>query len=81
MLTIEAIRDTEAPLISADISPRTATFDKKEDKQQDVTMNVTWNDASSITDVTVNGESIGEAPIGWMDKAWLSAKHILLRSL
>lgn len=60
VLTIEAIRDTEAPLISADISPRTATFDKKEDKQQDVTMNVTWNDASSIRDVTVNGESIGE---------------------
>lgn len=60
VLTIEAIRDTEAPIISADISPRTATFDKKEGKQQDVTMNVTWNDASSITDVTVNGESIGE---------------------
>lgn len=60
VLTIEAIRDTEVPVISADISPRTATFDKKEDKQQDVTMNVTWNGVSSITDVTVNGESIGK---------------------
>jgi len=49
------------PIVSAEITPNSATFDKNSIKQNNVTTNITWNDAEQVIDVKkANGVSIGK---------------------
>jgi hypothetical protein len=49
------------PIVSAEITPSNATFDKNSVKQNNVTTNITWNDAEQVIDVKkANGVSIGK---------------------
>ncbi|MEW5922131.1 MAG: immunoglobulin domain-containing protein [Bacillota bacterium] len=50
-----------APILSATISPTTATFDKNPANQADVSTTITWNDAASVADVKNAGVSVGVA--------------------
>ncbi|WP_283653784.1 leucine-rich repeat protein [Paenibacillus sp. RC334] len=59
VLTIRAIQNPVE--VDASISPKTASFDKKASNQADVETTITWNSASSITDIKLEGASIGEA--------------------
>ncbi|MCL6560098.1 MAG: immunoglobulin domain-containing protein, partial [Firmicutes bacterium] len=50
-----------APILSATISPTTGAFDKNPANQADVSTTITWNDATSVTDVKKSGVSVGAA--------------------
>ncbi|MGG1616262.1 leucine-rich repeat protein [Paenibacillus sp. NRS-1781] len=56
------IRAIQNPVeVDASISPKTASFDKKASNQADVETTITWNSATSITDIKLEGASIREA--------------------
>lgn len=46
-------------IIGAHITPSATVFDKNRENQSDVTVNITWNDASAVMDVKNNGITIG----------------------
>ena len=58
-LTIDISDTTPAPVNSASINPASASFDKNTANRADVSTAITWNDASSVTDVKKAGTSIG----------------------
>ncbi len=60
-VTFKVTQEVIAPTVSAAISPGTHSFDKKADNQQDVSMNITWNDAATVTEIKKLGTSIGVA--------------------
>lgn len=59
-----AVADTTEPeepgTVSAVIEPAYANFDKEANHQADVIADITWNDATAVTDVRHAGISIGE---------------------
>ncbi len=63
-LTIDISDTTPAPVNSASINPASASFDKNTANRADVSTAITWNDASSVTDVKKAGTSIGANAYG-----------------
>ena len=63
-LTIDISDTTPAPVNSASINPASASFDKNTANRADVSTAITWNDASSVTDVKKAGASIGANAYG-----------------
>ncbi|WP_313345090.1 S-layer homology domain-containing protein [Sedimentibacter sp.] len=48
------------PIISAEISPASETFDKNPANQRDVITNIIWNDAETVIDIKSGNLSIGK---------------------
>ncbi|SHK54338.1 Ig-like domain (group 2) [Anaerocolumna jejuensis DSM 15929] len=59
ILLVNIADTTPAPVVSAVITPANTGFDQRYENKADINTSITWNDASVITGITLDGNILG----------------------